>query len=77
MRKPTLLSQPILADLNWPVVVAVALMDMVEVTIDKVIDVVAVRDRFVATPRAVAMLFRVLAAVVGGGTAGGVGPCDG
>jgi hypothetical protein len=49
-----------------------AVMRMVEVSGDQIVDVVAMRDRFVATARTVDMLRFMLATVVTGRAAGRV-----
>jgi hypothetical protein len=58
------------------VVVAVVAVGVVQVPVHQVIDVVAVRHRLVAAAGAVAVVLRVLAAVVGGGAARGVVGAD-
>jgi hypothetical protein len=62
-----------LGDLDFAVVVAVILAWMVQVAVDQIIDVIAVRDRFVAAPGAMSMAFVVFAAVVFGSAFGGIG----
>ena len=57
-------------------VVAVVAVGVVEVAIDEIVHVVAVGDRFVATPRAVVVVLRVLATVVSRGTRFRVGTTD-
>ena len=63
-------------DLDLAVVVAVVAVGVVQVAIDQVIDVVAVRHRFVAAAGAVAVALGVLAAVVAGRAGRGVGAPD-
>jgi hypothetical protein len=55
------------------VVVAVVAVRMVQVPVDQVIDMIAVRDRFVAAAGAVLMGFVMLSAIVAGRAIAGVG----
>jgi hypothetical protein len=45
--------------------------------VDEVVDVIAVRDRWVPAVRAVDMIVRVRATVVVGGAGAGIGPAHG
>ena len=59
-------------DLELSMVVAVAIVLVVQVAIDKVIDVVAVRDRWMPATRAVHMVGRVGRAGMSAGAGGWV-----
>ena len=64
-RREVACRQQLSGDLNGAVVVAVALVGVVQVAVDEVVDVIAVRHRLVAAARAVHV-----AAVVAGGRLG-------
>jgi hypothetical protein len=59
-------------DLHWPVIVAVVAMGMVEMAVDEIIDVVAVRDGRVSAAGAMHMAGLVSATVVPRGASIGV-----
>lgn len=61
---------------HGPVVVAVVAVGVVQVTIHQIVDVVAVRDRLVATPLAVDVVCVVAAAVMVGRAGGRVAVRD-
>ena len=63
--------------LYWPVIVAVVAVRMVEMTADKVVDVVAVRNRRMAAIRTVHVSLFMGAAIVFGSAAGRIGPVHG
>jgi hypothetical protein len=60
--------------LDFAVVIAVVAVRLVQVAVDQIVDVVAVRNGFMAAAGAVAVGFLMLAAVVAWGASRGVGP---
>src|SRR5687767_4511608 len=63
--------------LHRPMVVAMIAMGMMQMAVYQIIDVVAMRDRFMPAGGAVLVGLVVLAAVVFGGAVGGIGAADG
>jgi hypothetical protein len=66
----------VLDQLNLPVIVAVIAVRVVKVAVHQVIDVVAVRHRFMAAAGAVPMSLVVLAAIMVGSALGGISAAD-
>jgi hypothetical protein len=63
-----------LGEFDFPVIVAVVAVRVMEMTLDEIIDVIAMRNHLVAAPRAVTMAGIVPAAAVLGRAGIGIGP---